>query len=183
VHPSDATAEVNAVGTNMRETLSLRIRIGIATVIITGFALHISGSMPGPPQRDRTTLESIEPQWLDSEHDPAVLDRILAEDFLHPVSAGVVLTKRQHIDWAISHPPPLGHHQRFDQLQVRTYGSVGIVTGMVVSTDDSQREGRTIFTDVFIRRNKRWQAVSAQETAVGKRLAHRKPPSRPPPIR
>ena len=150
----------------MKVALRLRIRFGIAAVVITGFAWQISGSMPGPSQRDRTALESIEHQWLDSEHDPAVLDRILAEDFLHPVSAGVVLTKRQHIDWAISHPAPPGHHQRFDQLQVRTYGSVGIVTGMVVSADDSQREGRTIFTDVFVRRDKRWQAVNAQETVA-----------------
>jgi hypothetical protein len=70
----------------MREILSLRIRIGIAAVIITSFALHISGSMPGPSQRDRTALESIEHQWLDSEHNRAVRDRILAEDFLHPVT-------------------------------------------------------------------------------------------------
>jgi hypothetical protein len=37
---------------------------------------------------------------------------------------------------------------------------------MVVSADDSQREGRTIFTDVFVRRDKRWQAVNAQETVA-----------------
>jgi len=45
-------------------------------------------------------------------------------------------------------------------------GEVGLVTGLVISTGADGREDRTVFTDVFVRRNGRWQAVNAQENAV-----------------
>ena len=143
----------------------MRVQIGAAALLLI-IAVPISGSVRRAAQRDRDGLEAIERQWLASEHDRAALGRILAEDFLHPVPAGVFLTKAQHIDWAVRHPAPSGRQQRFDQLRIRRYGDVGLVTGLVISTDGAGREDRTVFTDVFVRRNGRWQAVNAQENAV-----------------
>jgi hypothetical protein len=55
-------------------------------------------------------------------------------------------------------------------MQVRVYGDVGVVNGIVLTTDEQGREvERTIFTDVFVRRNGRWEAVNAQENAVSHR--------------
>jgi hypothetical protein len=54
-------------------------------------------------------------------------------------------------------------------MRVRIYGDVGIVNGLVVTTDDKDHEvDRTVFTDVFGWRDGRWQAVNAQENAVRK---------------
>jgi hypothetical protein len=65
--------------------------------------------------------------------------------------------------------PPPNRKQQFDQMQVRVYGDVGIANGIVLTTDEQGRElERIIFTDVFVRRNGRWEAVNAQENAVGK---------------
>ena len=51
--------------------------------------------------------------------------------------------------------------------KVRVYGDVGFVNGVVLTTDERGREAeRTSFTDVFVRRNGRWEAVNAQENAV-----------------
>jgi len=122
-----------------------------------------SGPGAGP---DHDALLSIENEWLAGEHDRATLQRILADDFVHPVSVGVFLTKDQHIDWAVKHPIPPGRRQQFDQLRARVYGDTGIVTGIVTSSGQTGDRDRTIFTDVFVRRDGRWQAVSAQETPV-----------------
>jgi hypothetical protein len=143
----------------------MSVQIGAAALLLI-IAVPISGSLRCATQGDRNDLEAIERQWLASEHDSAVLGRILADDFIHPVPAGVFLTKAQHIDWAVRHPGPKGREQRFDQLRIRTYGDVGVVTGLVISTGSEGREARTVFTDVFVRRNGRWQAVNAQENAV-----------------
>jgi len=143
----------------------MNVEIGAAAAVLI-VATAISGSARRAVQGDRGELEAIEHQWLASEHDSTAPGRILAEGFLHPVPAGVFLTKAQHIDWAVRHPAPSGRHQRFDQLRSRTYGAVGVVTGLVISTDSDGREGRTVFTDVFVRRNGQWQAVNAQENAV-----------------
>jgi hypothetical protein len=118
------------------------------------------------PSNDRQTLERLEHEWLQSEHDGPALQRLLADDFLHPVAAGVFLTKQQHIDWAVSHPAPTGRRKSFENLLVRVYGATGIATGIVLDVSPDGHRTRTIFTDVFVRRGGRWQAVNAQENAI-----------------
>lgn len=130
--------------------------------------LLCTAAIPNPPLSDQKLVENLEKQWLAAEHDRAALDTILAADFIHPVSAGVFLSKAQHITWAVAHPGPKDRRQQFDQLQVRVYGSAAVVTGMVISTDPAGHEEKTVFTDVFAKRNGRWQAVNAQENPVAR---------------
>ena len=118
-------------------------------------------------ESDREALIALENNWLKSEHDAAVLERILAPDFLHPVFTGDVLTKAQHIQFSSKHLPPPDLKQHFEGFQVRLYGDVGIVNGLVVTTDkDGHERDKTVFTDVFVFREGRWQAVNAQENPV-----------------
>jgi hypothetical protein len=118
---------------------------------------------------DRDALVALENEWLKNEHSAAELERILASDFLHPVVTGDVLTKAQHIEYSSKHLPPTDRISHFEGLQVRVYGNVGIVNGLVVTTN---KEGNTVtksvFTDVFVYRDGRWQAINAQENAVTK---------------
>jgi hypothetical protein len=129
----------------------------------------VQGQSPSPDNQDQAALIALENEWLANLHNPAVLEKILASDFVHPLPSGDFVTKAQHIRFSLTHLPPPDRKQRFDQMQVRVYGDVGIVNGIVLTTDEQGREvERTIFTDVFVRRNGRWEAVNAQENAVGK---------------
>ena len=104
---------------------------------------------------------------MKNEHNAPELEHILAEDFLHPVVTGDVLTKAQHIQFSSTHLPPSDLTKHFEDLQVRVYGDVGIVNGLVVTTNkDGNSAGKTVFTDVFVYRDGRWQAINAQENAV-----------------
>ena len=115
---------------------------------------------------DRQALIALENEWLVAR-EAATLDRILAEDFVHPVPSGDFLTKAQHIDWFKRHPPPANLKFAFGRLDVRLYGNVGIANGTVVTSDETGKElSRNVFTDVFAFRNGRWQAINAQETDV-----------------
>jgi len=97
----------------------------------------------------------------------ATLDRILASDFVHVVPVDHFLTKQEHIDWVIKHPEPKDRHTRFDKLHVRLYGDVGIVNGSVIASDlNGKQIDRTMFTDVFVCRDGRWQAVNGQENGI-----------------
>jgi hypothetical protein len=41
------------------------------------------------------------------------------------------------------------------------------MNGLLIATDENGKElSRWLFTDVFVRRDGRWQAVNAQETPV-----------------
>jgi hypothetical protein len=87
---------------------------------------------------------------------------------------GDFVTKAQHIAFSSAHQQPSNLKQRFDQMQVRVYGDVGIVNGVVVTTDEkgpsqageNHEADHTVFTDVFVWRDGRWQAVNAQDNAV-----------------
>ena len=117
--------------------------------------------------RDQAALIALENDWLANLHNPAVLEKILASDFVHLLPSGDFVTKAQHIQFSVAHLSPPNRKKRFDQMQVRVYGDVGIVNGIVLTTDEQGREAeRTIFTDVFVRRNGRWEAVNAQENVV-----------------
>src|SRR5437764_6278120 len=122
---------------------------------------------PSPDNQDQAALIALENEWLANLHNPTVLEKILASDFVHPLPTGDFVTKAQHIQFVSTHLPPPNRKQRLDQMQVRVYGDVGIVNGIVLTTDEQgpSRTGanpeveRSIFTDVFVRRNGRWEAV------------------------
>ena len=116
---------------------------------------------------DREALIALENEWLKNEHNAAELEHILAADFLHPVVTGDVLNKAQHIRFSSTHLPAPDLTKHFEGLQVRVYGDVGVVNGLVVTTNkDGNTAGKTVFTDVFVYRDGRWQAINAQENAV-----------------
>jgi hypothetical protein len=144
---------------------SLRRALFLTLVTCAGTAL-VEASAPRTAASDRQALVALEDEWLVA-HDAPTLDRILAADFVHPVPAGVFLTKAEHIDWATKHMPPADRKLRFDRMDVRLYGDVGIVNGTVVASDGVGKElERSMFTDVFAYREGRWQAVNAQENRV-----------------
>jgi hypothetical protein len=131
--------------------------------------LVLSAAPAHADRADRRAVEALERQWLAAPSDRVVLERILADDFAHPVPAGVVLTKAQHISWAVAHPRPAGRRARFERLEVRLYGDTAIATGIVDNTDAAGGDlQRSLFTDVFVRRHGAWRAVNALEKAVGR---------------
>jgi hypothetical protein len=125
------------------------------------------------PDADEKEILALEDRWLHAR-DAVTLERILATDFVHPVSAGVFLTKEQHIDSYIKHLPPASRKTRFEQVKIRFYGGTAIVNGVVIASDESGKElDRSVFTDVFVYRDGRWQAVNAQENRVEQVTGHR----------
>lgn len=140
----------------------------IPTIVLV--AATLGSPLWASPKRsatdDRQAIVALENQWLDAR-DAATLDRLLADDFVHPVYSGDIINKAQNIDWLTKHPRPANRHAHFVQMEVRLFGDVAQAYGAVSVSDDSGREvSRNVFTDVFVHRNGRWQAVSAQETAV-----------------
>jgi len=143
----------------------IRCILGAATVVFC--ALPAIGDQKRTSNRDRDALIALENDWLKNEHNAAELEHILGADFLHPVVTGDVLTKAQHIQFSSTHLPAPDLTKHFEDLQVRVYGDVAIVNGSVVATNKNGNiTAKTVFTDVFVYRDGRWQAINAQENAV-----------------
>ena len=145
------------------------MRLLLASFVVSSLLLTFSthpAHTQRTPESDEQAIRTLEEQWLHAR-DAATLDRILASDFVHPVAQGVFLTKAEHIDWYVKHLPPPTRKTRFDHLQVRIYADTAIANGIVIASDESGKEtDRSLFTDVFVYREGRWQAVNAQENRV-----------------
>lgn len=134
---------------------------GLALVLLT------VGAVPGPPRscagNDSAAVVRLEHEWL-AARDSATLDRILASDFVHVTPGGHFLSKRAHVEWTVAHPRP--QNAWFARLDIRVFGNAAVATGVVARPGPVDRTKRSAFTDVFVCRDGRWQAVSAEETAV-----------------
>lgn len=136
--------------------------------LVCGVALTAPSRNAARRGADTTTAANdavvkLENLWLENEGNPAVLDSILADDFVHVLPIGMI-TKKEHIDFVSQHPWPKMKEHRFEKLQVRAYGDVAIANGTVLAVPENGAARRTYFTDVFVLRGGRWQAVNAQES-------------------
>ena len=128
-------------------------------------ALFVAHDLAPRVTPQQQSLIDLEHRWLASEDDPAALESILADDFVHVLPAGFV-TKPEQLQFLRAHPAPPGGQKHFQDLRVRVYGTAGVANGIVVATTPDGAMRRTIFTDVFAYRDGRWQAVNAQETPL-----------------
>jgi len=93
----------------------------------------VHAQSPSSDKPDQAALIPLENEWLANLHNPAVLEKMLAPDFMHPLPTGDFVTKAQHIQFVSTHLPPRTQEQRFGQMQVRIYADVGIVNGIVLT--------------------------------------------------
>ncbi len=117
--------------------------------------------------KDKNQIIKLEKLWLKNLHNKAVLDTILAPDFVHTLPQGIFIDKDQQINYMVNHSFTEGETQKFDTLSVRIYENTGIANGIVETFDKNGKSIRkSIFTDIFVKRKGRWQAVNAQENLV-----------------
>jgi ketosteroid isomerase-like protein len=117
-------------------------------------------------------IKDLEKQWTDAElkHDAEALDRILADDIVEIDSTGQVQTKAEDLADLKSGESKL-ESMSVENMKVRVFGNAVVVNGHYTMKGtykgkDISGEGR--FTDVFTKRQGRWQCVSTQMTPITK---------------
>jgi uncharacterized protein (TIGR02246 family) len=117
-------------------------------------------------------VRKLERAWLDAyeQHDAKAMNEIVAADFVITFPEGARQTKPQILD-AIKKPRNPANAEKFytQEVTARIYGDTVILTGRVVT--EYQRNGKTIkdqslYTDTYVRRNKRWQVVASHLSNV-----------------
>ena len=98
--------------------------------------------------------------------DRAVMERLMADDYYYIHSNGNAANKAQDIASDMS-PDNEWTSSRTDELQVRVYGHVAVVTGVEILTGTSKGfvPGPRRFTEVWVRQaDQTWKCVSGQST-------------------
>jgi ketosteroid isomerase-like protein len=114
------------------------------------------------------TLMQMERDWTQAalKKDSAALDRILADDWVAIGFQGTTTTKAQAIA-ELKSGVSTTQTEELGDMKVRIFGTTAIVTGS--DTEKSTYKGKDssgkfVWTDVFVERNGRWQAVASQST-------------------
>lgn len=134
-------------------------------------AAAATGPIVGAPlvPHDPETLMVLEYKWMNAR-DRQTFEEIWADDY-EDASENGRFTKQQILSRPAPPRPPEGAQppwtEKLEDVQLRFYDTIGIVTGRVDRRDNSGKIIlQTQFTDVFHWENGRWRAVSSQETPV-----------------
>ena len=123
---------------------------------------------PGPEQE----LMALENTWKNAviQRDGVTLRHLYADEYTSTDQEGLVWTRDQDIaiDTDRSERSRLTG-STLDDMKVRLYGDVAVVTGR--NTSKGTVFGRSVssrarFTDVFVKRDARWQCVATHVTAI-----------------
>jgi hypothetical protein len=124
-----------------------------------------AASCPTEP-RTPAGLRLAEDRWvaaLEARDGDALACR-LAPDFADNNWQGTIVSRDDMLTRLPKRPPST---LRLTDVTVRIEGAAGIVRGLNTQVaPDGKVVGRVRFTDIFVWREGRWQAIAAQETVV-----------------
>ncbi len=121
---------------------------------------------------DEQQIRRIEQDWLDAivKRDASYLEKIEADDFIVTGPSGRTLNKQEDIKDTTSGETTFAK-MTIDELNVRLYGDTAIAHGIATvkaHTKGKNESGRYAWTDVFVKMNGEWKAVSGQVTAIAR---------------
>ena len=140
------------------------------TLMVVGTIVIVFGISSGQTTARQAKIEreliEMERDWSAAylSHDVSVVNRLLADDFIGTDGRGVMTDKKQELEDARSENPNRKVlSEAIDDMKVRIYGDTAIVNGR--TTEKIQSGGKEFViqyrrTDVFVKRNGRWQCVS-----------------------
>ena len=151
-----------------RAFIALGVAAFAALLIVSGMAVR--GAQGGPA--DDAAVREVLRQWDEAfeRRDMEALGRILAEDFTLTNAAGQVVDRNQYLVSIVKAPDMLQASGGSEDVHVRVFGETAVVTGR--SPVKGRPGGRALvvpgqyrFTDVYVKRDGRWQAIASHSTS------------------
>jgi ketosteroid isomerase-like protein len=117
-------------------------------------------------------LKQIENEWVAASkaRDGAKLGAILADNWVGLEWDGTIANKAKVLA-NLKAPDNSLDTIEMGEMTVRAFGNTAVVTGSDVEKSKEKGKdtsGKYIWTDVFVKQNGKWQAVSSQSTKVPK---------------
>jgi ketosteroid isomerase-like protein len=120
-------------------------------------------------------LTQMERDWsltgmskADIDKDVKTMDRILADDWIGLSFQGKTRTKTDSLA-DLKSGSSTSQSMELGPMKVRVFGNTAIVTGSDTEKstfNGKDSSGKYVWTDVFVERNGRWQAVASESTKV-----------------
>jgi len=141
-----------------RVHLLLGIVVGLAGTGVSGFG--------AAEKNDEAAIRQLNATYIAAflKCDVARYRELLADDFHGVLADGREIDKAEFLQQAAV--PPAVTNFRNPGVVVRMYGDTAVVSARVVYKRPDGMVAQTRYVDVYVRRNGRWQVVSAQLTRV-----------------
>ena len=143
--------------------------VGVVTIVLS----QAGGKKSAQTNKVEQELRELSRQWDEASmgRDTATLARILSDDFVYTNASGAVLSKSEYLMSFIKAPDMTQQSFTSEDLNIRVYGDVAVVTGRSSWKGRSRGKGQFVaaqyrFTDVWVKRNGSWQAVATQGTVI-----------------
>jgi ketosteroid isomerase-like protein len=139
------------------------IAVGLLVVVCSGV---VQAQTPNSAEQDVLRLErALNEAFL--KKDRATYERMLADDYVYIHSNGSVTNKTEEIAETMS-PDQKWTASKLENLKVRIYGDVAVVTGIQTLTGSAKGyvSGLRRITDLWVRRNGQWQTIGGQTTLM-----------------
>ena len=139
----------------------------------TGAIAEIGGTRStGNRASDKDALIEVEHAWGSAllKKDVGGFSRCLADEWVLITSDGSRVTKAVALADLKSGALKIDSF-RLDDVTVRLYGTTAVVRGLITEKSklrDKDTSGKSRFTDVFVKRDGRWQAVASHESNLPK---------------
>ena len=138
-----------------------------ACVLFVFFCTQLFGAAcPGGQVKNEAALIQLEQNWAKAleRHDAETVGCILADEFEDADVDGRIHNREQVLAHISQRRP--GSNE-LSEMKAHIFGAVGYVRGLNTVTDAAGKVvARVRFTDIFVYRDKRWQAVSGHETLL-----------------
>lgn len=151
-------------------------RFKMALTAVLAAVLVAVGLIAAPPGGVEEQIVQMEKDWAQAgmKHDPKPLETIIADDWVGVWWDGSVAGKADAIADITSGSNTV-ESITFDPIKVRVFGDTAVAQGG--DTEKSQYKGKDssghyLWTDVYVKRNGKWQAVASQSTKVAEAAHH-----------
>ncbi len=112
------------------------------------------------------------------KNDTAFFDRVMVDDYMFIGTDGDVVSKAQMVKEMKNGILKFESLEQLEDVKVRVYGDAGVVTGrnrIKVINNGKSDGGTDRWTDVYVKRNGKWQCVSSQVTRLSAESEGKKP--------
>lgn len=134
----------------------------LAVFVFTAYGL--AAACPSNQSHDENALKAVEQSWAKAleKRDSVAIDCILTKEFQDADIDGQLHSRSEALA-KVPHRANNANH--LSELQPHVHGDFGYVRGLNTVTDpQGQMLAKVRFTDIFVYRDGRWQALAGQET-------------------
>ena len=136
-------------------------------IFLTVTTISVAGSTcPASQPKDETALGQLEHSWAKAleEHDSTTVSCILADEFEDADVHGQLHHRAETLARIPQRTPSQNH---MEDLKAHIHGDFAYVRGLNKVTDPSGKPVAQVrFTDIFVYRDGRWQAIAGHETLL-----------------